>query len=279
MQRTILLFFSLFIFILIGTKANAQQGTRLYFWGGPQFVSLVNFDDYISYYGDSKLDRLPTYRAGGGVDLVYNFTGIYGVQSGVYYSQQGQKYSGRITRDYNLPNKTDTSATAFNSHIYLNYIRVPLMFRFSSELDDQDRVNLSIFGGVQLGFLQNVQEVVTDPGPPDTIAARYPDFDFKQLYKKTDFGMAAGFQFNIKITNNVGTMIGIRYDRSFGTIEKLSYNLPKDAPAEWQYPVSTKKRISTDRSTRYATRISAVNLFTGISINLGGGGKSSKSAE
>ncbi|MGZ5304817.1 MAG: hypothetical protein ACXWDO_11935, partial [Bacteroidia bacterium] len=123
--------------------------------------------------------------------------------------------------------------------------------------------------GFQLGILRDVEAVETSPGPPAAMVARYPDFDFAQLYKKTDLGLAAGAQFNIRISPRLHTMLGLRYDRSFNTIEDLSYELPRDAPVEWQYPVSTKKMFSTDNRVRWPTRISAVNLYTGLTISLG----------
>ncbi|RYD82405.1 MAG: PorT family protein [Sphingobacteriales bacterium] len=255
--------FLLFTLCVFVPAAKAQKGTQLAFWGGPQYVSLVNVDDYFNQYGQGiKLNRLNTYRFGGGIDLTQNLTDNYGVQTGVYYSQQGQKYDGFL----NKPGDT----SFFSSHMYLNYIRVPLMFRFNSEYDDQDIVSLSIYGGLQLGILRNVQEVQTTPAIPDSMLARYPNFDFKNLYKKTDLGLALGAQFNIKITPRFGTMIGLRYDRSIGTIENKNYTLPKDAPEEWQYPLSTKKGIGgVDNLTRRPTRISAVNLYTGLTFKIG----------
>jgi hypothetical protein len=261
MLRSKILFLSLFFSVAFLSFANAQQGFQVSLWGGPQFVALVNVDDYINSAGQGiKLNRLPTYRFGGGVDAIYNFANNYGVQSGIYYSQQGQKYDGFV----------DKLNGTFTSHIYMNYIRVPLMFRFNSDFDDDNRMNLSIFGGMQLGFLRDVQEVVTNPASPDTVLARMPNFDFKQLYKNTDFGLGMGAQFNIRITSRVSTMLGLRYDRSFSTIENKDYVLPRNAPEEYRYPVSTIKGIGgTDNSVRRPTRISAVNLYTGLTFRFG----------
>ena len=271
MYKTKYLFLKIVFFLFTAGSLHAQKGTQVSVWGGPQYVALVNVDDYLRLYDASKLNRLTTIRFGGGLDIIHNFTNAYGLQSGIYYSQQGQKYDGVAIKSSTDP------GTRFTSHIYLNYLRVPLMLRFNSEFDDDNRMNLSIFAGMQLGFLRDVEEVKTTPGPADSLLAKHPNFDFKQLYKKTDLGLALGAQFNIKITSRIGTMIGIRYDRSFGTIEDKSFVLPKDAPEEWQYPVSTKKGVGgTDNTTRRPTRISAVNLYTGLTFNFGSAPKSTE---
>jgi hypothetical protein len=272
MKKTISLLAFTLILSIFTIEVQAQQGTKLTIWGGPQFVSLANVDDYFAAQGETELQKVPTYRAGGGIDLIYNFTDVYGVQSGVYYSQQGQKYSGFIVE----PGTGDSIKTDFTSHMYLNYVRVPVMFRFNSEFAAEEQMSLSIYGGLQLGILRNVEAVKTSPGPQADLVARYPNFNFANLYKKTDLGIAAGAQFNIKLSPKLHTMLGLRYDRSFSTIENLSYDLPRDAPLEWQFPVSTKKLRSTDNSVRRPTRNMAVNLYTGLTISLSSGsGKTS----
>lgn len=258
----------LIVTLILGgaTELRAQQGTKITLWGGPQFVSMVNVDDFLGSFANTGLQKVSTYRAGGGIDLIHNFSDMYGIQSGAYYSQQGQKYSGFVVTDLNT---NDTINTNFTSHVYLNYVRIPLMLRFNSEFAAEEQMSLSIFGGVQLGILQNVESVETNPGPPANVAARYPDFDFSQLYKKTDFGLAAGAQFNIRISPRLHTMLGLRYDRSFGTVENLAFDLPDDAPVEWQFPVSAKKQSHTDNSVRNPTRVIGLNLYTGLTISLG----------
>src|SRR5688500_4241837 len=254
--------------MLFNIKVTAQKGHHIMLWGGPQIVTLANFDDSRGTNtfdpNLSKLDRQTTIRFGGGLDYIYNFANSYGVQSGIYYSQHGQKYAGFIDGDLNIPG--DSQTVRFESHVYMDYYRIPLMFRFSSLLEESDRINLSIFAGLQMGFLRGVESVYTTPAAPDTITNRYPNFNFDDLYEKTDLGVSAGAQFNILINKNISTLIGVRFDRSLFNIENFSANIPKDAPAEWQFPVSVKKTAQTqfDPKTRRETKHTSVNLYTGI---------------
>ncbi len=262
MKKLILLLAGIFA---AASAAQAQSSAKITFWGGPQYVSLVNVQDHLRSYDRSTLQREPTYRAAGGIDLIYNFAESYGIQSGISYSQQGQKYRGFITTDLNTNKLVDQD---FSSRIYLNYLRVPLMFRFNSEFSTEDQMSLTIFAGLQYSFLRNVEVVETSPGPPDSIANRYQNYDFKQLFKKANPGIAAGAQFNIRLSPTLHTIIGVRYDRSFGSIEDLSKRIPRDAPVEWQFPVSTKKSTDTDNLVRTPNRLTSLNLYTGITFTL-----------
>src|SRR6266566_8100077 len=87
----------LILSLLLSLPVCGQQGKYLYLWGGPQYVSIANYDDYTTY--DEKRVQDDTYRAGFGLDYAYNFSPSVGFQTGLAYSRQGQKYSGKV-KDY-----------------------------------------------------------------------------------------------------------------------------------------------------------------------------------
>jgi hypothetical protein len=271
----------LFLFLLLFCStipSLAQSGQFLQFWGGPQFVSILNFDDFNTANLAYGRKQIPTYRAGGGIEYINNFSQNYGWQTGIYYSGQGQKYYGFAQNFYSpydsiKKKKVDDSTYQYNSQVWMEYFRVPLMFRFNSILDEGDRINLSIFFGLQAGYLSSVRSY-TNPDAPESVLVKHPGFDYRKLYHAIDFGLGAGAQFNVKLTSKIFANIGIRFDRSLMNIEKTSFELPGDAPVEWQYPLSTKKeeRLSqADIKARMPSKNISVNAYLGITFRLKNG--------
>jgi hypothetical protein len=108
------------------------------------------------------------------------------------------------------------------------------------------------------------------------MSSKYPDFDFDKLYKKTNFMLEAGAQFNIKANDRLYPFFGLRFDRSLGGIENLSANQgitfgKGGPPVEWTFPVSVKKKESTDLLTRASTKHNVINVYVGVAFRLGGG--------
>src|SRR2546430_12769104 len=115
--------------LCLAPNVRAQSGSFLQVWGGPQYVSILNFQDFYPsnfqhYFGGDY-----TYRAGGGFDFIHNFSQNYGWQTGIYYSGQGQNYDG-IVKNFYKPQ--DSVPVSYVSGVRMDYIRVPLMFRFNS---------------------------------------------------------------------------------------------------------------------------------------------------
>jgi hypothetical protein len=276
MMKHKILYKKIFPFLLFTSQylgglglVKAQSGQYLQLWGGPQYVALLNYQGYETDTLYKIRSSLNTYKWGGGIDYINNFSQNYGFQTGIYYSRQGQNYFGTVHDFYDTAGKN----LGYTSSISMDYIRVPLMFRFNSIIDEGDRVNLSIFMGLQLGYLLQVSSI-TDPPPPAAYLNRYPNFDFKQLYNAWDFGLAAGAQFNIKLKENLYGVAGIRFDRSIGGIENTSYVLPDDAPVEWMYPVSTRKESRPDHRTILAytqsqpSKLISVNVYLGLAFKV-----------
>jgi hypothetical protein len=248
----------------------AQAGQFIQAWGGPQYVSILNFGDFKSTYLGNYFGGNDTYRGGGGFEYINNFAPNYGWQTGIYYSGQGQRYSG-VVGDYYMKKyyNIDTNIS-YTSQIWMDYIRVPLMFRFNSIMDEGDRMNISIFLGLQAGYLFGVR-TVTNPNAPDSIFKNYTNFDYKKLYNVIDFGLGAGAQFNIRLNKKLNGNFGIRFDRSLMNIENSSYKLDSTAPVELQYPVSTKKQFRAsqlDIQGRWPSKHMTVNVYLGISYKI-----------
>lgn len=263
------------LLIGLGTSSlKAQKGSFITLWGGGQLVGMTNFDDFNPSAYNNNLDRNNTYRSAFGLDYIYNFSNTLGLQAGIGYSMQGQRYSGAIDREYNTK---DTQSLFFDSHIFIDYYRIPLMFRFNSDIDPDERMNMSIYLGLEVNILAGVKEVGftahdTAGNPfymPDSITNRYPNFDFDKLYKTVNIGMGAGVQFNIRMTQTLYANVGARFSRSFTNAENLNYKFPKDLPAEYVFPVSTLKRFPTDLLTRNKTSNTVINVYAGLSFRLG----------
>jgi len=272
-----LLFIGLYI-ISIQTM-HAQSGQYIQMWGGPQYTGMLNYDDNhtttttgqgtVTFTGEEITDE--TYRWGGGFDYINNFTQNYGWQTGLYYSGQGQKYEGYVQNFYN---PKDPNTYYFTSEVTMDYIRVPIMFRFNSILDGNDRINLSIFMGFQVGYLFNVTSKTSVNLVPDSTANKYRGFDYKQLYNALDVGLGAGAQFNVKISEKIAANLGIRFDRSIANIENHAFTLPGDAPVEDLYPLSTLKSSRTshdDVLVRMPTQNISVNVYLGMTYKLKNG--------
>jgi hypothetical protein len=261
----------LFLGLLIPGGLMAQKGHFIGPAFGPQMVGMSNAED-VRHLDQSGVSRNSTYRWAAGLDYYFNFAESYGLQSGVYYTRLGQNYTGLIEKDANTG---ITANTLFESHIYMDYLRVPLMFRFSSLMEEEDRMNLTIFAGVSFNYFLGVTEVETTPSWPDSLSANNPDFDFDKLYYKMNMAMGAGAQFNVKASKTLYPFFGIRFDRFLGTIENFSSVQGTafgkgGAPVEWTFPVSTKKKQSTDLLTRTSTKHNAINIFVGLAFKLGG---------
>lgn len=251
--------------LLAMPQMKAQKGTYLQFWGGPQLVGLPNFNDYSDFRTSLRLNRLNTWRAGMGVNVIYNFADNYGLQTGLSYSQQGQKYSGVTPVDGN--NNLDTNV-AYTSHVYLDYLRLPIYFRFTSVSDPEDIVTLSVYAGMYVGYFLGISSLGTDPAPPIDSVNKYSYINLNKVYNKIDIGLGAGAEFNIRIKGNVGALLGVKFERSASTIENRNTEMPYGAPVEWSFPLSIKKQnrlTEADNQVRMPTKNDMISIYAGIS--------------
>lgn len=263
--------FLLLIIFLSTVKIYAQEGHFINFWGAGQQSWLLNRDDYngITSKAVGTTDRLlleETYRSAYGIDYYYNFDTSFGIQTGLIFSRQGQKYSGLASRT--LDSGKTTEFFNFRSQVLMDYFKLPVMFRFNSPIDEDERMNMSLYAGFYAGYLWRVTDVSSNP-PQDSVNTPAPDF--KKFYETLDFGFTGGAQMNIRITKIFAVNFGLRYDRGFVNIEKQRTAMGANYPAEWYFPLSTKKSVvpsSSDALTRLPTRNTTVNLFIGLAFKL-----------
>ena len=267
-----LLFISSFAICL---SAHAQKGQYIQVWGGFQSTQIDNAQE--SYYGSSSLESVnlvETDRPVFGIDYFWNFHNYFGLQTGLIYSMQGQKYNGFIIHDANDPtghNPADSNIN-YTSQVLLNYIKVPFLFRFNSGKEETSIVDVSIFAGFQIAYLADVQDISSNPAPPANLTQ--DPIDFRKFYKPLDFEWTAGLQVNIFVSQYWGIAIGARYDRSLEDMESkdIVYDKNRIYPAEWYYPISVKK-VSTpsqdDQYDRFSSKNNSVGAFIGIFVPIG----------
>jgi hypothetical protein len=249
--------------------AKAQKGNYIDFWAGPQLVTLNNYNDYNPTIVDNLVNRVTTYRGEAGMDYVHNFSPMYGIQTGFYFSQQGQRYSGKIESDYDNPTKLNDTAN-FASHVFINYFKIPLYFRFNSEMDEDERMNLSMFMGMEAGILQGVQEAYSIVYANPYYENRASGGDLNKMYKTVDMQLAAGLQLNERITHVFGAFVGMRFSRSLGNIEKLNYPYTSADPVWLRFPISVPKDSPPDLTVRYPTKNTSIGVYIGVSFYVGG---------
>ena len=256
-------------------SASAQKGQFLQVWGGMQSTQIDNAQE--SYYGYSSLESVnlvETDRPMFGVDYIYNFHNYFGLQTGLSYSMQGQKYSGFIVHDANDPtghNPADSNVN-YTSQVLLNYVKIPFLFRFNSGKDETSIVDVSIYAGFQVAILADVQDISTSPAPP--AALTQDPINFRKFYKPVDFEWVAGLQVNIFVSKSWGICVGGRYDRGLQDMESknIVYDKTRNYPAEWYYPISVKK-VSTpsqdDQYDRFSSKNNSVGAYVGVFFPIG----------
>jgi hypothetical protein len=90
------------------------------------------------------LDYEVTWSFAGGISASYNFNDHLGVGLDVLYSNQGQKYKGT------------QSGISYTAKATLNYLKLPLLLRFSS--DPNPFVQFNVFLGPQFSFLLSYKD-------------------------------------------------------------------------------------------------------------------------
>jgi hypothetical protein len=249
------------------SRISAQQGTFVMPYYSVQYTGVNNFRDNWS----STHEYENTYRSAFGLHVFSNISDIFGLETGLRYSLQGQKYSGFIQLDGNLkrdPSINDTVNQNYNSRVNLNYLQIPIMLRLNSrlasEMDEDDKVYLSIGAGVQLEFLMQA-DMEVNPYPiidPERVT------NVKDFYKNNTVSFIANAMFHIKLFPKVFAVAGSYLSRTMGTIENTSYphDFSKD-PMEYFFPISTKKEaVPQDYSTRRNTYNTVYALLFGLAF-------------
>lgn len=204
MQNKTLLFFCL----LMATSSSvfAQQGFEFGAQVMPQLTLIVNDDDFAA--GD-ELNFRTTAHLAYGIHAAYNFNDHLGVQTGLLFSTQGQKYV----------NDKPTANTS-TSEVRMNYLKIPLLLKFNSNPEASAQFVATV--GPQFGLLNKVDYYTNDE------KLSVPNFDFKEWYNNMDLGAVLGLGARFRLTDNLQLGTSFRFDYSLGNIENEDTILTPD---------------------------------------------------
>ena len=195
MQNKTLLFFCL----LMATSSSvvAQKGFEFGAQVMPQLTLIVNDDDFAA--GD-ELNFRTTAHLAYGIHAAYNFSDHLGVQTGLLFSTQGQKYvSDEPTPD------------TYTSEVRMNYLKIPILLKFNSNPEASAQFVATV--GPQFGLLNKVRAYVDDEEVTGS------GFEFKDAYKSMDLGAVLGLGARFRLTDNLQLGTSFRFDYSLGDIE------------------------------------------------------------
>jgi hypothetical protein len=275
MLRHFRIFFGLIVlcFLLLPPRqAYSQQGFYLQPFFMYQYVTLANNKDHYSNSNASPrrhFQLVNTYKPAYGLRMIYNFSNAVGFETGIKYSEQGQKYKGDIIVDGNTGDTVNNgNPKDFTSELKLNYLQIPLMLSFNSILaninDEQDPLYMSIAVGIQLDYLQNASMTV-NPGI-DSFSLKYPNAEsqFQNLFHSFNISFVGNLSLNWQMKHGWQINTTLFFSNTLEDVENKDFKFDKTQyPLEYQFPVSVKKEaVSTE------VRYKAKNLVTGIMLGV-----------
>lgn len=148
-----------------------------------------------------------------GVNLGYDYTSRWGVQTEIAYNEQGQKYT-----------ETTSNNQKLNKELDLAYLRVPLMVKYKINFINNYNskpVIVNFLFGPQVNLLLNKKTTINDK-----------KVDFNSAYNKGEFGLYGGVDFDLFMTKNFYMTVGSRL--GFGTA------LKKNTPKSFQIGITTQ---------------------------------------
>ena len=185
-----IIFYTSVLFIGFSSlQVSAQKGWNVSINANPQFSWMLNKDDTQS----EDFDRRSTINTAFGVGVGYNFSQRAGLELGVLYSLQGQKYK---LEDERLNQK-------------MNYIKLPLTFNYV--FNPRSKVALVGKVGPQLSIL--AASKVKDADGKTVLE------DSKDYFKDVTFGGAAGLSTQFTLGKQWFLTTGLRYDFDFTNAE------------------------------------------------------------
>lgn len=202
----------LFLCLLMATSSSvfAQQGFEFGAQVMPQLTLIVNDDDFAA--GD-ELNFRTTVNLAYGIHAAYNFNDHLGVQTGLLFSTQGQKYvSDEPTPD------------AYTSEKRMNYLKIPLLLKFNSNPEASAQFIATL--GPQFGLLNKVTNYYNDEKITYTNLLGETR-DIKDAYKSMDLGAVLSLGARFRLTDNLQLGTSFRFDYSLGDIEdkEATYSL------------------------------------------------------
>lgn len=193
------IFTVLVVCFALGSAINSHAQLTGKTWSfGPEVG--VNFAKFGRDASDTKSN---TGLIAGGF-LTYSIQDTYAVTLKVLHSQKGA---------------ADEST---DSKLHLNYVEVPLLFRFF--LNKEGAIRPNAFVGPSFGFLTGVSGKVGDGDYEDV-----PNFE--DSYNKFDAGIGFGLGINFRVANEMYFIIDTRYTYGFSDISKSPADVNNQALA------------------------------------------------
>jgi hypothetical protein len=187
MLLTVLLVFVAFISLSI---AQMQIGPK-----AGLYIASIGGDDADQILEGQSLDSKTGF--GGGLFFMYQFSKMFAIQPEAYYIMKGATYSeggAKLT-------------------ISLDYIEVPLLFKFLIPVEGSN-IRPSIFAGPSVGFNMTAKSKFEYEGESE-------EYDFKDDTKSTEFSIAFGGGIGFMVgKNELG--VDVRYIMGLTTIDDSS---------------------------------------------------------
>ena len=239
---------------LVTGEAFAQKGSYVTLSGGGQLTKLNNARDYARRTDDLIPEN--TYNPAFGLTYTYIYSENYGLETGLLFSRQGQRYSGKFQDSLNID---------YESEVSMDYLRIPLKFQFSSSLDaDIKNVFLTIGTGLSIDVLMDVKSE-TDPG----FRTNGLSIDYRELYKPVTASFIADAMLNIRLSDRWWIRTGMNLSFGLSDVENKGFDYPDNAPLEWYFPVSAKKAKKPRVQARERTRHTVFGIELGLSYRFG----------
>lgn len=255
------------VFVLGNAPIGAgQEGKQITISGSGQLTKISNQSDYNgrsrinSDVIEEKITPENTYNPAFRIRYTSNFQPNYGFQTGIAYLKGGQRYSGKV-------DDTTNTSVRFNSEVTLEYLRLPLKFRFNSSInEDVQSVYLSIGAGFSLDYLTDVTLSNSETRLGSNKYKQLPNqtIDYRRLYKNVTVSFLADALLNIKLNEKLWLVTGFNMSYGLSDIENKNFDFPDKAPKELYFPASTTKFNKPDVQARQRAR----NTIFGIELGL-----------
>ena len=197
------------VFSLVGLCLAFVGHTQSFMYFGlrgyPQYTSILNRQDSDA---GSELDYDMTIGWGAGAAIGVNFTNSFGIETGIYYANQGQKYKGTIT--------TAGADSSYKSQKSFSAIKIPLFFKLNTDPDGFPMV--TFYAGPQYSMLTNATYQINGSEAEVKFPGQ-PNVTFKDLYKKGTIEIAGGLGLDFWFAENMYFSTHLRGEYSLEDIE------------------------------------------------------------
>lgn len=215
--------FIIILSIFTSPFLQAQEGVHLGAHFTPKSPLIFNQNNY----GDRELEYKFTFGYAAGLEAGLYFTDQLGMFTGIQYTTQGQEY------------QDENQQTDINRHVMLDYLRIPLYLRFST---DAESVGFYANAGGYVGFL-NSAEIDYQVGVFDLSLP-----DAADRFKDVDAGILAGLGAKINFSEQLYSTAGLRFTYGFLDINHEDWQIPNN---DGQYDASHNGSIGVNLSINY----------------------------